>query len=75
MTEANRPLLSINVVDGEQIAEVSETRYCGIVINKYRKRNHHIESVVNIIRSLLHKFYINLIENLYGPLINTLLRL
>lgn len=81
LTNTNRPDFTNIEINQQQINEVSQTKYLGIVVDKFLKWHPHIEYLSNKIRCLIHKFYIlreilstTILILIYKSLVESLIR-
>lgn len=81
LTEVNRPTFSSILLSGEEIKELSNVKYLGIIIDKHLKWGPHVDYVANKIRRLIHKFYLlreilnkKLMTIIYKSLVESLIR-
>jgi len=83
ITSSNRPDFTDIAVDTFQdtIKEVSNTKYLGIIIDKYLRWDCHVLRLKNNIRKLMHRFYLlreilskKLLISIYKALVESLIR-
>lgn len=81
LTSANRPDYSKILIGRNEIKEVSQSKYLGIVIDQFLKWHPHIDYVSNKIRKLIYKFYLlreflnkNVLTIVYKAFVESLIR-
>ena len=58
LTAVNRPIFTSIELDNHSIKETSQTKYLGVVIERYIKWKPHVEYLSSKVRKLIHKFYL-----------------
>lgn len=81
LTNASRPNFTNIIVENQQINEVAQIKYLGVIVDSFLKWGPHIEHLSNKIRFLIHKFYIlreilntNILAIIYRSLVESLIR-